>query len=698
MNIKETIHKMTSREKIAAQNGYLICTQNGPVGSGQNVKHGTVVNNMLALGFVPSTQVLQELTKMDDMTLARWWKRTEAVLKDITFADRNMSKHVVYQNFPKEVLDMSQAEYWFNQILMYWGAPPVWFQSEPAPRDPLFEKVELKVLHLAPAKLMQKIWQDLGASGSKWSDSQREWAEWILDNEEVAFDFSTFKFKENAVALAVKYFDMVDFVIPDATDVMRVAAALNGAPSLKEVSSFGKINRERRKRLLALLQNSKNLEDDAAARQSLWKAFLRRLHPGDYANTYPKVAQCYDDLYNKRLMSFAQTVEQGVIAKNPAVLDDLQKRPGIFARRLQHMYLLFGQQAFDKFSKIVDQLSVRQLAQIRSHFKSIDTRGYRVAAPKGNWARMRKFANTYAGKFDAKHLNKLFDCLDLAIKQKVDQALPAGGQVDMMLDHVKLRTNSDLLAEYGAGTRFPISDNITFARSASYWENTSYGSTWFDNGWIFLDDAGQSVDVVCWNHERAAKNSAIFSGDPVNANELRGRGCQMIDLYFDKLEKQGVRYAVWNVLCYNNIPFSKVTGEVLATLQLGEEPTRGKLYEPAKAQMQFKLQSNTKTSYIAYIDLETRELVYMDADFGGNVSSAVHNKERLSEKFLAYKEYLEALPSVFDVVRNIEPGETQLLYTDTDHELNDTKAYVFRPANASNTYDNISIEDLIDKV
>ncbi len=76
--------------------------------------------------------------------------------------------------------------------------------------------------------------------------------------------------------------------------------------------------------------------------------------------------------------------------------------------------------------------------------------------------------------------------------------------------------------------------------------------------------------MCCWDHERF-HDAAVFSGDPTNSKDLEGRACQLLDLYPNKLVALGVRYAVWTVLCFSRITFSKAI-EVHAALQWGEQP------------------------------------------------------------------------------------------------------------------------------
>ena len=111
----------------------------------------------------------------------------------------------------------------------------------------------------------------------------------------------------------------------------------------------------------------------------------------------------------------------------------------------------------------------------------------------------------------------------------------------------------------------------------------------------------------------------------------------MIDIYPQK-RPANVRYGVWNILAYSNIAFSEST-EVLGTLQWGEEPEVGKLYEPSRAQLVFNLKNNAKTSYLAIIDFKENKLIYLDLGMRGSVSSATSNSAVLQANMPAVMEY-----------------------------------------------------------
>ena len=203
------------------------------------------------------------------------------------------------------------------------------------------------------------------------------------------------------------------------------------------------------------------------------------------------------------------------------------------------------------------------------------------------------------------------------------------------------------------------------------------------------------ADAVCWDNPHAAGRAAVFSGDPVNSQDRKGRGCQMIDIY---PEKRGAwRYALWNVLAFSHIRFSDVNGEVLATLQTGADPQKGNLYEPDRARFAFRLERPALTSYVALADLEERTLTYLDADLGGNVQSAVNNTELVIAKLPAVLAVLKARPSWRDLLECApqSPNGTPIGYA--DHGVVAERALTFSQEDETARYEQVRITDLLSR-
>lgn len=647
----------------------------------------TILMNLSYYGFALSVEAYTAVSKLGPESLASWWCDLESELKSVSGEDRKMADFVVYKNFPAEVLDKSESEYWIAQILMYWGLPNELFTQEVKPRAKMKKQPPCKVLHLAKADTCKDICTSLLSSAARWKDE--EFADVLFLTDSLPFEASRIGFKENLVRL-VSAFIQKGRTIPvkTGTDVLRLAMGMSGGDvSLREKAKFASFSKPIRRYLLGMLENCSNLEEDVARRPELWKRFLHQLHAADYKAAYPNVRLVQDQLYKDQLTTFNSQVEKLLAAKDANVLRILAARPGEFRRRLVHTLDLFGFQAAEAFSGVVNRLTTHQVVSLRTYLESVNDRFHRVFPPKGNWNKLQVGEARWV---EDKYLVPVRQALTAELVKRLPKV-----RLDSDTRMVKLPSNDGEVSPYARGTVFPLPE-VEFIRTASFWKCKTDYNSWFDNGWNFFSSDWKDMGSICWNATNFGNGAAVFSGDPTNTKDVEGRACQLIDLYLDKLRKAGVRYAVWNVLCFSRIPFSKAT-EVFAALQWGKDAQSGKLFEPSRCQLAFPLKGEQLTKFVCLIDLERNEMVYLDANLRGQVNAASSNGKVLSEQMPAFMEYLRSLPSVHDLFRDVHDpnSDTHVLYTDKYTTLNDTSAYVFKPENQDSRFKPMDLNGLL---
>lgn len=666
-----------------------------------DAEFATILCNIAYYGWALSEEAASWLKTITSAQAQIWWPDIEAAFKEITGANRKMEEHVVYKNFPKEVLDMSQSEYWLKQILMYWGFPNQWFTQPEVVRPALADAKKYKVLQLETASTISAIYARLLSSPVRWTEEQR------LDVEHIAASvnaqhtnaLAVIPFKENLVSLAAFFMKKgIVCSVNTPTDVLRLSAALSDADiSLRTKVKFKNFSRSERRFLLGMLESSLHgSTDDFVKRAFFWKKLLKALHPGDYVKTYPKTCAVYDALYNDNLeQTILSKIEEGITLEDATVLLLLQARPGEFARRLRATIHAFGSLAASSFIQVMPKLETIQLLKLRGNLETMNTRKTRSFPPNGNWAKLQIAEAGENTRIDEAVLQSLVTAISEEIRKRVSAIVPSV-DLDPRMNGVKLKGNDEEFSEYGRGTVFPLPATTKFIRSASYWKIKSSDYVWFDNGWNFFDANWKSLASCCWNVNQALNKAAIFSGDPTNTKDMEGRACQMIDLYPDKLRAAGVRYAVWNILAYSKVAFSDAE-DVLGTLQHGENPGTGKLFEPSRCQFSFQLKGKNMSKYLILLDLESMELIYMDANLYGQVSSANSNQEILEKTMPAFTEYMATLPSVADLFRGIPQSSDGLkvYYSDENISLSGEKAYISRPTNKKNSFEGFDVNTLL---
>lgn len=722
-----------------------------PHGEGRRVGDdvlATLMSNLSYYGFSLSARAFEQLRACPAELVAAWWADVELVLATLTGDDRDMGEFVVYKNFPAEVLEMGQAQYWISQLLMYWGLPNALFTQPVQPRAPLAEPKTLRVLHPGSREHLSAALLDLLSSPSRWSADQWEDVSFLALELGQPVPLSKVPFKENMTRLGVLMLaHRREVQVSTATDALRLAYVMSGhSADLRNPMKLRAFKRPERRFLLAALECATHLEADFSRRPEQFKRLMHALHPFDYKARYPKVAQAADRLYKDALdAGYLSALEEALRRwRGPEALALLKQRPGEFSRRLHHAILLFGLDASRAFVEVLDQLSTARLLSLERYLMTINQRQYRLFTPRGSWSALRilKDGQPYmppparvgtsrraerfvppprskrgrkaakralapqapkpkklkARKINGDNLGLILEAIKVELGARLRSRFDAVA-LDERTAWIKLPDNDAELMPWGRGTRFPIPEGMSFVRTASYWSIMSEHYVWFDNGWSFFDAEWRPLGVCTWDWP--SFRGATFSGDPTNTKDLEGRACQMIDLDLERLRGAGVAYAVWGILAYSRITFSQAD-DVFAALLWGKDPQAGKLFEPSRCQLAFPLKGDGLVKYIVYLDLEARQLVYLDANLRGDVTSAGQNTKRLGRIMPAMCEHLDAKPSVYDLFKQL-PKDTAhgvpILYDDSvKAPRGGQPAYVFKPLSEQSEFTPIELGPLLSTI
>lgn len=667
---------------------------------------GTIVRNMNYYGYTPSKETLNTLLSLDKNQLEIFWNKIDPVFENITGADLNMGDFIIYKNFPKEVLDMSEAKHCINQILIYLGCPSEYLTEEKKIRPPLNQDIDFKVLSMSDKDTVHKILLNLEEKNTNWNNVDKETMLTLIKDCSFSVDISDFKFKENGVFLAKIAMEKgLNISARNATDVLRLA--VEEGSTLRGNVRFSNMKRSERRFFLNLLEHSKNLKEDVAMKKKVWKKFLRLLNPSDYK--FQRVIDVYNDLYNNNLASFESKFKKSMDLNHEEAIQLAKSRIGFFINNIHHMYSVIGYSVLDSFLEVANKATIIQLSKLHKYMSTVNERKNFLVAPNGSWQKLQVLENKKT-KIEDEDLEKFLSGLSIVINNKLQEKFPNGIILDSKTDQIKMPTNDLELDLYGRGTSFDIPSNIHTIRTASYWSIESDSNIWFDNGFNFINDEFQGLGSCCWNSQSFSDKAAYFSGDPVNISDLKGRACQMLDLDIDKLLQSGVRYASWNVLSYNNIPF-KDANELVLSMQFCYNPLEGSVYEPSRSSLLFKVNGNNRVKHIAVIDLFERKVIFLDLNIKGSTQSSTENITSISILLPKFLEHLDCSLSVYDVfshhvnkfdeypafVGKNENLDVSLLpvflgYTDKNFNIpSKARAFVMNKENENNSFEKIDL-------
>ena len=141
-----------------------------------------------------------------------------------------------------------------------------------------------------------------------------------------------------------------------------------------------------------------------------WIRLGELLHPGDYASKFPKTFEAFDKIRNDvKIERFNSKLERYLSRGDIAgAVSLLKTRPGIFARRLDHILRLAKENAGDylgEFSLLVDRVATPVVFQLMDHFRSrAKPLAMRIFMPNRSIAKMQVLPN------DLPHLDQIYVC------------------------------------------------------------------------------------------------------------------------------------------------------------------------------------------------------------------------------------------------------------------------------------------------
>lgn len=452
----------------------------------------TISKNLEDLGFVFSQSLFDVLKCQPLDDLIELSNHLESVLSEMV--GTHVEHKPFYPFFPEQMATLSELDLYMNALVHYWTngewAPSYVRLSSLPIRD---DVPQTRVIDLGTLADFHQIFTDMMRASGSLSANDKALLGWYLataNPDELALCLPEAIPSKETLSLVVGKImafhpDQLDLVTPfikTATDVLRLATALSdGDVSLASNTHFRNFSRPERRFLLALLESCRQLEEDMGRYPGKWKRLGEKLHPGDYANLFPKIYGVFSKIRNgEPLYSFAAAVKKSIHADDLiTVLSLLETRPGEFARRLDFLGRKFpqsGQEILISFSKVAERVSSQVLLQTMAHFKqrhiAKETRSF---FPKGNIAKVQVVENTLPA-LDNSFCQGIVDCCESAFIKRMSTKEPLGKVfVDPVLKDIMIpiaqRASSRALKTFARGSRFSLGEDVNVIRAFIHWKN-----------------------------------------------------------------------------------------------------------------------------------------------------------------------------------------------------------------------------------
>jgi hypothetical protein len=594
--------------------------------------------NLESLGYLLSEELVDRLKALNPIQVDTFYQRLAKDLR--TLVGAHWKFEPMYPNFPTQVMEMSEAELYFNAILYYWTLERRQYDKKDRPA--LEEQPKYRIIHLGSREDFESIFTLLARSKSPFSSQDKDDVKWFVaqyrdDIRRLLPD--QIPCKENLALLGaelIRNTTNADAVLGEhvktATDVLRLAVALSGGDvSLKEACKFGKFRRKERTLLLRWVERAASRTEDMLRWKPRWVRLGERLHPGEYAARFPEAVAAFDVLRNDRpFTTFNGRVEAALSRQDTAaVLELLDARPGELARRLDHLARTSQnpRAVVGRFAECAARVSTPVLLQVLTHFRHRgEPSGLRTFFPKGNVANL--FVTTKPlPELPAEVAGAFVSTCERALLDRFAALPPLGKcyldpRLNSYLVPFSQRSASKALRTLVRGSRLPLPDCSTL-RFFVWWKNGK-SRVDIDLSAAMYGKGYEYVDTLAYYN---LKNfGARHSGDVVDAPK---GAAEFIDIDLSRCVAAGVRYVVMCLNSFTEQPYCELP-ECFAGWMARQHPNSGEVFEPKTIIDKVDVASDTQFCLPAIFDIVDRQVIWADIALASapRFANNVHNNLR----------------------------------------------------------------------
>ena len=597
----------------------------------------TVQAELMQLGVMLDERAFTYLSLMTDEDIVRYHDEVIAYLK---YIKGDGDYRPLYDGFPQQVMEMSEAELFENALCHYWSngewVPNAYTKSKPT----AFEHPSYKVLRPCSEAEFNRIFTDILSVNQSITPMDKEVVTWFLENKpwNTVRDLlpKTIPFKENlCFLLGSAAYVFLDYTY---TDILRTATYMSGGDVSLATNTRFRLANQQRERIMQMLElktrgNQREGQEfldsleDLKKYRGKWLALFNHIHADSKRFRKP----CYANVqrvvellrfHADKIHTWNAKVEKWQLSND--VFELLNQRPGEFARRLNSLlspkkvgYALKAmwphETVIRRFSGVADKISNKVLFELYTYFEGRrEDQKQRTIFIKG----ARKPMKLTPLKALPKELVDWIQSTILGAITRKFAAWPKLGKViiDEKLKNIPLPTNMRSISETDTtvvrGTRMPINvDHTKTVRFYVHWKDT-FGTEDLDLSATLLG-MGQRI-TVSWNGLYKLGGNECLVAHSGDVRYRKGDCAEYIDINIKELRKQGFRYVLVDVRNFEGRSM-KSLNPAFGYMER-EHPESNKTWIPNTVAASWRLQSEAKACIAVMIDLETMEYIPLDID------------------------------------------------------------------------------------
>ena len=373
-------------------------------------------------------------------------------------------------------------------------------------------------------------------------------------------------------------------------------------------------------------------------KRNMWVRFIRALRLSEYSKKegFEKLASLLDTFHNEGYTVWQGKINHYRLRQYPdKAFAILRTRPGLFARSLFSNMLWFGaDETLKHFRMIKDQIPARLMLTLNMYAGYyFDKNASRTVHPLGGTSK-RIPANKFLQLYNDDQLKQMQSKIeDLSIEVIQDRFSKAENDnktifIDEGLFNIPLsigdrsETIQDLPSAL-MGMRFPVEGSTI--RLFMQWG-------------VGLHKQHLDMDLSCrvayddrtdfCSYSQLVITGCKHSGDIQRIPEKVGTA-EYIDVNFDELSKANAKYVSFTCNAYSggSISPNLVVGWMDSKYPMRISEKTGVAYDPSCVQHQVRItQGNMKGLVFGVLDVEKREIVWLEMSFGGQIVQNLDTK------------------------------------------------------------------------
>ena len=598
----------------------------------------TLIKKFEGYGYIFSKELAIAISKEERNVIIDKLKSVIKVIEDFK-SDKNYT--VFYKNFPDEVINMSEAELYINQILHYWiGYLPS--NSENIIKEDVepSKLVKARELNLIDDEMIEKLFIDLLSSNVTLSEQYLDDVCVLTNNKsikELENYMEYIQMKETLTTVSSYILKKEGVLIGNfktATDILRLTAKISGDELNNKHIHFAYFLRTELSQLMTKLENLQNPMPDIKRYSKPWHTFFKLYAKKINFNKYPKVRKVADMLFG----DISYMTERGKINEkikrlpimSEEELDNFVKEYIVFygdyvreilsllnkAKENQYEKLLLG------LENCVTKVNTRILFQLYDriiNLKAKDKTIPRLVNSKGKWRRLRESIS-----LSDELLNRVLQIVEDGIKTQLKEKENLGKvYIDEDYKNIMLTTSEKdsnvSLRPMTRGSRIKFNPKAEVLRFFVAWKNldektlkelnTIYDRVDVDLSALTFNENLEFNDVAAYYNQK--KSGFAFSGDITNAPEGALEYIDVFDL--ERLKKKGNRYILMQIRSYNGYTFEEINSVYAGVMELTsiEAKEKKNMYSTAITEG-FQIVSSERTTNTILVDLKKFEYIWLD--------------------------------------------------------------------------------------